>query len=263
MTIEFLVIAEPHDRGAANVTRRLAALYGGPAVLQLSTASLSRSRWLHTVSTTGACDTRIGVPDGRTADARSLRCVLNRMAAPPIVPAFAASPVKDRDYAAAEFQALLTSWLASLGKRVINPAGPSPLAGTYGPSLSWIPQASAAGLNVCTSRMATPDVIRCSPPEQPIGSKDEATGRYLLVAGRRILGPLASRVGPQCLELADRLGLMLASFHFVESGRGWALAHVNCMPSLTQEEEVDAAVRLAGEEPDGRTIHDSRLRAAR
>jgi len=263
MTIEFLVIADPQDRGAASVTRRLTALHGGSAVLQLSPASLSRSRWFHTVSSAGTCDTRIDVPDGRTADDRNLRWVLNRMVSPPVVPAFRAASAKDQDYAAAEFQALMTSWLASLGTRVINPAGPSLLAGAYGPPLSWMGQAREAGLKVQISRMATSDGIPSSVPEPPIGSKDQSPGSYVLVAGRRILGPLAAMFGPQCLDLGQRLGVVLAAFHFVPAGRNLVLARVDCTPPLAQEEEVDAVVRLAGEEAEGKVLHDSRLRAAR
>jgi hypothetical protein len=188
--------------------------------------------------------------------------VFNRLVSPPVVPAFRTASAKDQDYAAAEFQALVTSWLASLGTRVVNPVGPALLAGAYGPPLSWMGQARATGLKVQTSRMATPDGIPSSVPE-PMGSKDDSPGSYVLVAGRRILGPLAAMFGPQCLDLGQRLGVVLAAFHFVASGRDLVLARVNCMPPLAREEEVDAVVRLAREETDGRVLHDSRLRAAR
>ncbi|MGN7200329.1 hypothetical protein [Arthrobacter sp. SAFR-044] len=247
MSTAFLVIADPHDGGAARVTRRLSALQGGQGVLQVSPKILSRCEWLHTVSSTGACHTTIGVPDGRTLDDRTLRSVLNRMASPPSVPAFKTASVKDRDYAAAEFQALLTSWLASLGSRVINRTGPGLLAGAYGPPLSWMAHAFASGLKVQVARMATPDLVPYCATD--IRQPDRSDGSYVVVAGQRLLGPLAPAFGGQCLDLARRLGLLLASFKFVHSEGELKLAGVDCMPALAQDGEVDVVVRLMAEEP--------------
>lgn len=250
MSTEFLVIADPQDGGAARVTRRLSALHGAQRVLQVSPTALSRSKWLHTISPGGVCHTTIGLPDGRTLDDRDIRSALNRITSPPFVPAFTTASVKDRDYAAAEFQALLISWLASLGSRVISPAGPGLLTGAYGPSLSWIGYAVAAGLNVHVPTMATPDLVPYNATQTR--PQDRSADSYVLVAGRRVLGPLAPRFGLQCLDIARRLGLALASFKFVKSDHELKLACVDCMPPLAQDREVDVVVRLMAEEPEGR-----------
>ncbi|GJD51975.1 hypothetical protein OPKNFCMD_4734 [Methylobacterium crusticola] len=266
MTPDFLVIAPAGDASAGAVAAALTRRHGAGRVAQLPTGQLARCRWTHRVAPDGAARTRLRRPDGAALDCAHVRCVLDRMLAPPTLPRFARSHPKDRDYAAAEFHALLASWLAGFGPRLINPAGPWTLVGGRRPRRAWMLDAASRGLPVPRDARATAGRLLpadAGPPSRagrtnaalpglpdalPACRGDEAArgapaGR-VLIAGDFVGGSLAGAFGEACRHLAGGAGYRLAGFAFSRIGGRLVLSDVDTVPALADEAEVEAVARL-------------------
>ncbi len=138
-----LILAAPDDVSSEVVGRGLRQR--GCPVLQASVADLAGARWLHSPDEGGG--TTLAFADGRVLDDAGIGVVLNRLDALAL-PAFAHAEVVDRDYACAEFAALLSSWLNSLKVPVANPApGDNPYGAALHP-LGWHAQAAGQGIAV-------------------------------------------------------------------------------------------------------------------
>ena len=94
--------------------------------------------------------TRLVLADGRVIDTRDVRGVLNRLLWVS-AEGYAGASEADREYAGGELYALVQSWLASLGRRVINRPTGSALAGTWRTPCQWRAVAREAGLAIRAS----------------------------------------------------------------------------------------------------------------
>src|SRR5262245_13199831 len=114
-----VILAHAADNGAASVADSIARETGGEAVTLVRPETLSLARWSHRVHSGGGASTRIELPYGQLLESGNVGAVLNRVRYLP-VPRFHRSSAKNREYAAAEMQAVIASWLAGLGGRVVH-----------------------------------------------------------------------------------------------------------------------------------------------
>jgi hypothetical protein len=192
----------------------------------------------------------------------AIGCVLNRCFAV-AAPAFARAQPRERDYAAAEMHALVVSWLAGLGRPVINRA--ETMLGSTS-RRQWLMQAIAAGIPVvrdvvATSASLAPSelrdrvVVRGPWPDtrhlarQPVEAGDAIAPVAplfvdVLVAGDRAHGELPASLGRRCVELARTAGHALLALSFAVRGPELRLAHVDPMPPLLDRPAVAAVADL-------------------
>lgn len=239
-----LVLAHGHDHGASAVARTIAARRGADAVLRLSPSDLTRAGWTHTISPRGRVDGAVQPPSGHRLAPGGVACVLDRLTAirPP---AFARADDRERDYAAAEMQALVLSWLTGLRCPVIHAPG---AAGALS-RRQWFARAIRAGIPVghevaATSARLVPGQ-NVTPPAvgRPVEVRDRRDGpeRMVLVAGDRIHGDLDDALAGPCLALAAATGCGLLSLTFAGGSR---LVDVDPFPPLADERSIDAAASL-------------------
>jgi hypothetical protein len=257
-----LVLAHPHDVGAAAVARAIAARWGEDSVWGVSPAELGRARrWTHTVSADGAVGGELILASGRRVVAAGVGCVFNRIRSL-VPPAFARAPERERDYAAAELQALLISWVAGLGRPVVDAAGGvGPVAAHS--RRRWLTRAVAAGIPVArdlaatSTRLvprepgATPVVVGPWPDApaaigQPVEVREEPAGDLwpVLVAGDRVHGPLDERLSAACVELARDSGCALLQLTFGTVAGTPRLVDADPFPPLLDDVSVSAAADL-------------------
>jgi hypothetical protein len=257
------------DHGAAAVARAIAARRGDDAVWYVSAAELGRPRrWTHTVDASGGVGGELVLASGRRLVSSGVGCVLNRILnlTPP---GFARTDARERDYAAAEVQALLVSWLAGLRRPVVHtPGGVGPLAARS--RRQWLAGAVRAGVPVARELAATS--ARLVPKElqstlvavgpwrespgaagQPVEARDLPTGGMwsILVAGDRVHGPADAALAGRCLQLARHAGCALLGLTFENVAGRPILVDVDPFPRLLDETSVSAAAdlleRLSGE----------------
>jgi hypothetical protein len=263
VTGRIVILAHPHDNGAAAWAATAAARLGSEAVTVLRPEALGLARWSHRIDSQGRAATRLTTPGGDTLDSSAILCLLNRLQYLPSA-RFQRAPPKDRDYAAAELQALVASWLSGLGDRVVNRAGPHGLAVGPASQYAWLALAATAGLPVSRRIMATSGGLvgrlypgehlrlRAPWPAGPRGpmpvevSADDALdpAGTVLVAGEEVVGTLAVSVGAACRAVARRCGCLLLEFRFCASAGAAALLAVDPLPALGQPWEVAATARL-------------------
>jgi hypothetical protein len=257
-----LVLAHPHDAGAAAVARAIAGRRGDDAVWGVSPAELARARrWTHTVSADGTVGGELILASGRRVVAAGVGCVFNRMRSL-VPPAFTRAPARERDYAAAEIQALLVSWLAGLGCPVVDAAGEvGPVAAHS--RRRWLTRAVTAGIPVArdlaatSARLlprepgATPVVVGPWPDApaavgQPVEAREAPAGDLwpVLVAGDRVFGPIDARLSAACVALARDSGCALLQLMFGTVAGTPRLADVDPFPLLRDDVSVSAAADL-------------------
>lgn len=162
-TPEVLVVAEPTDGGARAAARFASTGTGGTgsggagsggigsACAVLSSADLTAARWRHQISDDGIASTVIATRSGAVIDSDRLRLVWFRGKSRRQRQVDAA----DADYAQAESTALLVSWLAGLGDRVVNRVdGASPVGPCWSTAM-WLSVAAGVGLPVAPRTAAT------------------------------------------------------------------------------------------------------------
>ncbi|MFN0094676.1 MAG: hypothetical protein ACKVVT_07850 [Dehalococcoidia bacterium] len=260
MSTEVLFVSHASDQGTEAVIASVSRSLGAETVAVLRPELLSRCVWRHEVEPHGQTKTSIRPPGGSGLDDGTLRVVVNHAYHFPVPPAAKAS-LKDRDYAIAEFDGLVASWLLSLGRRLINPTGPH---GRPGPAndLEWLLIAKAHGLPVARNIRSTAgsslprpvsgeSLVQRGPwPGGASGPMPASLGPELegcetvFVAGERSTGRLAARFGQQCAEAVTATGLRAAAWRFVESEGGYRVAAIDPMPSIGTAEEVDAFAAL-------------------
>jgi hypothetical protein len=227
----WLIACQDGDQEAAWIGERLRGL--GLVPLELVTASelVYEARWEHRVGAHGVTTT-LTLADGRRLDCSDVDGVLNRLLWLGTDDHLGASDV-DRDYATAELQALVLSWLAGFGPRALNPPVPPSLGAPWCSSCEWRARALAAGARI---RPYTSD------------DESEAVGdaRLIVIGGVAVGGPVPHRDGaeaggeasplggidPAALALATGLDVFEAGFTTAGDG-GWELVDVNPMVSFS------------------------------
>ena len=255
-----VVLAPSHDRGAVAVARAAAARRSAGAVQLVTPSALAGARgWTHAIDAQGAVTGDVVLRSGTVLAPDAIGCVLNRCF-DVTAPAFARAQPRERDYAAAEMHALVVSWLAGLGRPVINRA--ETMLGSTS-RRQWLMRAIAAGIPVVRDVVATSAslvprelrdrvTIRGPWPDtrlvarQPVEAGDAVVPPFVdvLVAGDRIHGKLPASLARRCVELARGAGYALLQLSFAARGAQLRLAYVDPMPSLLDRIAVDAVADL-------------------
>jgi hypothetical protein len=231
MTSAIVVLSHAIDSGAESVAASLVQRFGPQAVRIVRPEMLSLASWSHRVDSNGQAMTRLTLPGTAPIDDSQIAAVLNRIRYLP-VPRFHRASTKDRDYAGVEMQALVASWLAGLGERVVHVVRRHPWLTPILPLQHWAAPAAACGLPVAVSTVGSaPRSARCSDPIAIAAAGDADT---VLVAGNRAAGPLSDTFGPSCLRVARMLGLPLLEFQFAHDNGTTVLANVDPLPSLME-----------------------------
>ncbi len=139
--MQALVLGHSLDPGANAVAAALVQR-GGWQVRRLDLPTLTAARWTHRLAADGSVTTAI---DHNGIDIGAPEIVFNRLE-PLTGLAFRGWSAADRGYGQAEWLALLISWLASLGNRVIGAPDGSNLNGPPDRPWPWLAAAAAAGL---------------------------------------------------------------------------------------------------------------------
>ncbi len=243
------ILADRRDAGARAVEHEVARRVGAARVVRVLPADLVRARWSHRMSSSGDVVSVVRLPSGRVL---APDAVLHRLE---VVPAgAAASDARDRDYIASEFDALVASWLHSLGPRLLGPVG------AYATSLGATPGVALAAAERCGLPVARRGVLtragligapvpgerhlpriewpgRDSAPVPVDVLPDRPVTSRLLVVAEQVHGPLAERLGAASLDLATTLGTTLLELSFAD---GPSLVGVTTMPRLDTAGEVQA-----------------------
>jgi hypothetical protein len=225
-----LVLAHAADTGAASVAASLHSMLredcacASVEVWTVRPAMLSQAMWSHHVDDHGRAETQLTLPGRPALLSSQVRAVFNRIQHLPM-PSFLHGSAQDRDYAAAEFHALMQSWLASLGDRVLHSLRNQPLLSPQLPMLRWAQAAVQCGLPVAPRGAGMPAL------------EWDAT---VLVAGTQTTGVLAGRFGRACVAASQALGFSVLEFRFVRRNQVFALVGVSPYPALTDLEDIDA-----------------------
>lgn len=225
-----VILAHATDSGAESVAAALMQQLGPQAVRIVRPETLSLASWSHRVDSTGHATTRVTPPGTEPIEDSRVAAVLNRIRYLP-VPRFHRAPPKDRDYAGVEVQALVASWLAGLGDRVVHVVREHPWLTPLLPLQHWAAPAADYGLPVAVRTVSTLRSSRRSDPSTVAVAGDAAT---VLVAGNRAGGPLSDTFGPRCVRVARLLGFPLLEFGFVKEHGTTVLARIDPLPSLME-----------------------------
>jgi hypothetical protein len=246
-----LILAHATDSGAESVAALAVRRLGPHAVRMVRPEVLGVASWSHRVDPRGKAATRILLPHGEPIEDACVGAILNRIRYLP-VPRFHRASAKDRDYAALEMQALVASWLAGLGTRVVHVVREHPWLTPLLPPQHWAAPAAACGLPVAFRAVATSSrasLLRNRPvvrEQHGAAVTSEVTGAAatVLVAGNRAGGPLSSSFGPHCLRTARMLGFPLLEFRFAVGRGSTTLVAVDPLPSLLEPWAAELTVDL-------------------
>jgi hypothetical protein len=230
MSASILILAHATDSGADSVAACLTHRLGQQAVRLVRPELLSLASWSHRVDAHGRATSRLTWPRTDSIDDAGVIAVLNRIRYLP-VPRFHRASAKDREYASSELQALVASWLAQFGPRLVHEVRRHAIVTAVLPLQQWAAAAASCGLPVATRTFSTsPRAPRLHSPV-PIESGSEST---VLVANDRTGGELSDTCGQRCVRAARLLGLPLLEFRFTSSRTGTVLTHVDPLPSLIE-----------------------------
>jgi hypothetical protein len=281
-----VVLSHRYDAGARAVMAELGARSLVP-VLQLPPELLGVARWSHHIDSRGTARTQIVLPNGRVLADDEVGCLLNRLDTLPVL-RFSRAKERDRDYAAMELQALVASWLAGLGDRVVNRSNARVLDTGPGSPRAWLALAAKRGVPVVPSALATsarqlPGELTTPRLAQPSGpfvpTAGGLTGRVpvevgwsatgiardatrsmpwgcddaadeVIVVGSRALGRLADLHGEALLHVAADAGCLLVGFQFAGVGDQARLWRVSTRPSLGSRSHAAAVAALCLETAD-------------
>ncbi len=236
-----LILAHATDSGAAAVAAALrgwatsgsASGSASVAVWEVRPESLTLAHWSHGIDEHGQASTHIALPERPALASAQIRAVLNRAQYLPVAQ-FLQAQTKDRDYAQAEFQALIVSWLGACGDRVINSLHTDPALPQRLSFLRWRAAAVQCGL----------------PLARAIQDPALVWDTTILVAGTRTsscTGHLAACFGQACVATAHLLGFALLEFCFNCQDREFTLVAVNLHPLLRTASDIHATTHLIAE----------------
>jgi hypothetical protein len=260
---QVVILAHSGDTSAAAIAARVSAALGPKAVTVLRPEQLGLATWSHRVISTGGATTELRWASGRHLRSSQIACLLNRMAYVP-TPRFSKAPRKDREYADAELQALVVSWLAGLGTAAINPVNSRAQARGTLSGRGWLALAAAQGLPVATFSLATAGRMIAKPPAGIVRLKQYWPGGFngpmpaeaglhlammdsgdaILVTGDQACGSLAGEFGERCVAVARCAGCSLLEFRFSRVARQTVLCTIDPLPPLSEPWALDAVARL-------------------
>lgn len=264
MTSRAVVLAHAHDLGATAVAAQLSTCFGPHDVTVVRPETLGLGRWSHRLGSTSEVQTVLILPSGMAIASSAVSCLFNRLQYLPS-PRFSRASPKDRNYASAELQAIVASWLSSLGSRVVNPAGPRGQARGPISRRGWLALAADCELPVARSLAATTGkMIQATLPGERIRLReswlagprgpvpvevepDPVTGdeeETLLVAGDRVVGALADSYGTRCRAVARRSGCTLLEFRFRRLNGAFVVGEIDPFPLLAHAEAAIATAEL-------------------
>lgn len=264
MTGQIVILAHDDDADAALLLKALQQAQPDLQSCIVRPEALTLARWHHEVDHKGHAKTRIRLPNRMELSDESVGCVLNRLRYV-THPGFARAAQRDRDYANAELQALVCSWLAGLGRKVINPVLPYGVPAAAS-TRRWLCTASEHGLPVARNIIATSGRLlgtpqpgehllprlywpggtdlTCGPAPAELTINQQGVQSFILVAGGGVRGALASKFGEACLALARQTRHRLLELQFVCVNAHARLVRVESIPRLHNPDVIDAIVRL-------------------
>ena len=238
MTPVVIILAHATDVGAGLVARWLERELGVTAVRMVRPETLSLAQWSVRVDARGRAAVRVAWQGTEPIEDCSVGAVLNRIHWLPS-PRFLRSCSKDRDYAGAEFQAVVTSWLGRFSDRVVHVVRRDARLTPVLPLQHWATAAAANGLPVAARTVTnSARALRWRAAETTSGrgasAAEEVPAGSVLVAGNQTGGLLAGRFGASCLATARALGFPLLEFRFASAGDETVLGDVDPLPPLVE-----------------------------
>lgn len=228
-----MILAHPLDVGAQAVASMLAPVLGHRLKL-LRPEWLGQLRWSQRLSEKGISRTLLHWRGGHCLDSREIGLVWNRIRLLPQA-AFRSSTAQDRDYAGAELQALVASWLAELGERVEPQMRRHASVMPMLHHLHWSAVASRCGFSLSTAPAAPEDFSVLRTPIELCG---------LLMHSWPVTFTHA------CDAMARELGFALLSLGFRGTPAAPLLCRVDVHPALATRGEVQAVARWLSQRAD-------------
>lgn len=266
-----LVLCGVDDRSAVRVYCALRDRLGSKAVELVSAEEMALAPgWRHTIES-GRVDTVLTLPGGRRLQMEQMGLVFQRIQQVD-VPQFQGSRPDDREFALAEMQALLLSWLAGLPCPVVNRAGPRGLCGAQRSRFEWLALAVSAGLptrgfelvsearrfgrSSFTPHVPVSGAVLDDPPPMPQATLlGRAPAQYLepidslqhrvLVAGGRCLNVPPDTSAEGFLNLARLSGESLLEIRLGRIRGEWRFCGATTIPEIPPEAAGFVADSLA------------------
>jgi hypothetical protein len=242
MTPAVIILAHATDHGAGLVAGWLVRELGVTAVRIVRPETLSLAQWSLRIDVRGRAVVRAAWEGTATIEDCRVGAVLNRIHYLPS-PRFHRSCAKDRDYAGAEIQAVVSSWLGRYGDRVVPDMRRDGRLTPVLPLQHWAAAAAANGLPVAVRTVTNSTrALRWRTPTASGGrgasAPEEVAAGSVLVAGDQAGGLLAGQFGAGCITTARALGFPLLEFRFASSESETVLSDVNPLPPLGEAWEA-------------------------
>lgn len=261
MMKQILIICHTNDLGALQVSEIIASKLGRKAVYVMPSEVFALLQWSHRIDPFGRATTCIRLPNQADFDSKSIGCLFNRLR---YVPNRPFSSQKNRDYAGAELQALISSWLLELGVHLVNPL--SIESGIASPIShpQWLSAAQQCGLPIFRYVNATAHKLidKILPGEvlNPLADWPGTSGvipasigldhtvviqrESILICGDQALGSLAQMFGDSCIKLAQKMRYNLLEVQFGLVQGQFRVIGVSPYPLLESSEAVDGAAQM-------------------
>lgn len=235
--MQHLILAHALDGGAHAVADILAPRLG-KRLSVLRPEWLGQAQWSQQLDERGRARTRICWHGGHSLESSQIGFVWNRIRMLPQA-GFRASTPQDQDYAGAELQALVASWLAELGERAEPPMRRHAAVTPVLHHLHWAAAASRCGFTLTTRPSPSMSFSVLRTPMELCGPATAATANW---------PPALARA---CQALAGQLGFALLELGFCGTLTAPLLCHVNTHPALTSMDDVPAVARWLACRADG------------
>jgi hypothetical protein len=225
--MHLLILAHALDAGAHSVAGLMAPALG-PGLTVLGPEWLGQARWSQRIDARGSARTLLHWHGGADLDGSRFGVVWNRIRLLPQA-AFRASAARDRDYAGAELQAMVASWLAELGARVEPPMRRHAAVTPVLHPLHWAGAASRCGLALAGGG--------------PVPAEAFSVLRTPLELWASVSAAWPAPFERACHAMAGELGFALLSLGFCGTPAAPLLCRVDAHPVLSSPREAQAVAR--------------------
>ncbi len=261
MMKRILILCQANDSGAMQVAKVIGSQLGQKVVLVIHPEIFALTQWSHHIDRFGRATTCLRLPNQDDFNSESIGCLFNRLR---YVPNMLFTSQKNRDYAGAELQALISSWIVALGMHVVNPI--SIVSGIASPisQPQWLSTARQCGLPISRYVTATaskligkilpgevlhpltdwpgkPGVI---PAEIALDNSTRIPKETVLVCGNRVFGSLTEMFGISCLRLAQKMRYNLLEIQFGLIEGQFRVVAVSPYPLLESRWAVDETAEM-------------------